>query len=221
MAMQDAGWNVYAANPFIRHYMNAAPRIVTGWVAVSLLRERRGYPASTLGQWLADGYTMSFGLAPAEWDEMATWEPTSCDGAFLWNPANLDLLALMRLIVSQSRQPSIPRPFIPNSPQERLECPSGEPVTLTNLIYSKASGNVAYTLVSGTLTNLCAYTIKAGVSLKIESDTNSGNNSGPSGIVLGPGESYRFTDQSTDRVHGRIRSLVGSVQTADCPERIC
>lgn len=98
-AIQDMGGNPYVKNPFMERMLNESPRIVGGWVATSLIRNRVGLPAGTLADWIQEGYSLSFGLRPLEWSAMTSWSADTCEGAFVQHPSNYSLMQLVRTLV--------------------------------------------------------------------------------------------------------------------------
>jgi hypothetical protein len=102
-ALLELGYNPFKTNPFIPTRLNNSPKIVAGWVATSLLRARQGEPAPTLAQWIQEGNYLSFYLTPDDWREMQSWEPDTCDGAFVHNPANADVMRLVGSLVIRGR----------------------------------------------------------------------------------------------------------------------
>jgi hypothetical protein len=103
-AILDNGGNPYnRANPFVQNYREASPRIVLGWVAVSLLKEGRGQAAPTLAQWMKEGNTLGWTMAATEWDEMLSWPAESCEGAFMKNPDNALLVQFIGTYLVRKR----------------------------------------------------------------------------------------------------------------------
>jgi hypothetical protein len=98
-AILDAGGNPFTSSPFMRTYLDSSPKIVAGWIAVSLFREQQGYRPPTLAEWIKEGNTLNLSLSYADWETMISWPPDSCEGAFVQNPANADLMWLVSTLV--------------------------------------------------------------------------------------------------------------------------
>lgn len=89
-------------NPYAAAYLHSADQVVGGWLAVSLQRNRLGYQAPTLAEWVAEGRTMGFSLTLSEWNDMLAWEPDSCEGLFVNEPTNDYQMSLMRALVNRT-----------------------------------------------------------------------------------------------------------------------
>lgn len=102
--MREAGYNpaFAGANPFISLMLKRAPQGIGSWVAISLMRNRQGYVAPTLGQWIQEGTVTTFRLSPEDWNEFASWEPEGCEGSFARNPDNYPLMWLVKGLVRTS-----------------------------------------------------------------------------------------------------------------------
>jgi hypothetical protein len=97
-----------------RYVRDAARQIVGSWIAATLLAEHAGQPAPTLVEWvgtdpagrsltnalLATGRPLGALLAPEQWEEIQSWPPNTCEGAFVQNPRNAPLMALVEDIVA-------------------------------------------------------------------------------------------------------------------------
>jgi hypothetical protein len=94
-AMRQTGRNPHIRNPFIQMLLDNSPQIVAGWVATSLILEWSGYPPITLADWINMGQSLGFHLSAAEWSAMLAWPTTTCEGAFVQHPANLDIMRLV------------------------------------------------------------------------------------------------------------------------------
>jgi len=216
--MLEAGFSPLSGNPYVRQLPQSAPQIVGSWIAVSLLRERRGYSAPTLGQWIKDGYTFSFGLAVEERDEMLSWPTDSCEGAFIWNRGNDDVLRLVGWLVSTSWTPRIPIPLTENSPHERIECAASEGVAFVNSSWEQ--DRQGYMYISGTLVKRCSHTVRASVQIQ-PGVAGTRKWLGLSGVILGPGQEYAVSSFKSPEVFSRIENASSDVAFTDCPERIC
>ena len=114
-AYRSSGLDVSDQNgATVRYVRESAPRIVGSWIATGLLAERAGQPPLTLAEWVGtapDGRTLTNALlsagrpldaflSPEQWDEIASWPPNTCEGAFVQNPRNAPLMALVEGIVA-------------------------------------------------------------------------------------------------------------------------
>ena len=82
--------------------------IVAGWMAVALQREQRGLRAFSLADYVASDVVVATGpgeyqlratVSPQGWAEIRAWPATSCEGAFIHDPANAHWVDLMQASV--------------------------------------------------------------------------------------------------------------------------
>jgi hypothetical protein len=82
--------------------------IVAGWMAVALQREQRGLRAFSLADYVASDVVVATGpgeyqlratVSPQGWSEIRGWPATSCEGAFIRDPANAHWVDLMQASV--------------------------------------------------------------------------------------------------------------------------
>lgn len=91
-----------------------AEQVVGGWIGASLLLEHAGQPAPKLHEWLDAGSSrptlanaMMSGrhldamLTADEWAEAQSWPATNCEGAFVRDPRNADLVRLVERVVAR------------------------------------------------------------------------------------------------------------------------
>ena len=97
----------------VRYIRESARQIVGTWIAASLLAERAGQPAPTLAEWvgtapdgrnltsvLLAGRPLDAFLSPEQWDEIQSWPPNTCEGAFVQNPRNAPLMTMIEGVVA-------------------------------------------------------------------------------------------------------------------------
>jgi hypothetical protein len=113
-ALRALGADVDDPNsPTARYARDSGRQIVGGWIAISLLAEQDGEPAPTLSEWLGTapdgqnltsllltGRTLDTLLTVEDWDEIQSWPPNTCGGAFVHNPRNATLMALVEGVVA-------------------------------------------------------------------------------------------------------------------------
>jgi hypothetical protein len=97
------GYNPFRTNPFMAQMLNSSPKIVAGWVATSLLRASQGELAPTLAEWIREGNVLRFYLTTEQWNLMQSWPADTCEGAFVQNPANADIMRLVGSLVIRGR----------------------------------------------------------------------------------------------------------------------
>jgi hypothetical protein len=93
-ALQELGYDL-GPGRFLpgRLMLQEARRHVIAWVAVSLWNQYKGDAAPTLADSLRGPTTASGrGLSSTEWAELQSLPSSSCEGAFLKNPANSDIV---------------------------------------------------------------------------------------------------------------------------------
>ena len=219
MAMRDIGVNPYSSNPFVAKALESSPKIVGGWIAVALFRERRGYPAPSLGQWFQDGYALSFTIAASDWDDMISWPADSCEGTFVHNSANRSIMQLVRSMVQTSRSSDFAPALVPYTPAEALDCSDPAQVVLTDFAWRADSQGYLY--VSGRTYNSCKFTVRSTVRITIHDGTQNGGGQVIGSAKLAPGEVLPFTELKTDRVYRNVTGVEGGIRVTDCPERIC
>jgi hypothetical protein len=136
-------------NPYLDRYLDQSELIVASWIAVSLQRERRGYPGISLARWIGDGSTLSYRLSEDQWLDMLSWDPRSCEGAFLAEPANMRIITLLRGIVSPGQASDTPIPLESSGPLEAMTCASPEQTSLRNLQYTVETGQYRFVVYEG------------------------------------------------------------------------
>jgi hypothetical protein len=91
-----------------------AEQVIGGWIGASLMLEHAGQPAPKLNEWLdaestrptlanaiLSGRHLDTMLTPAEWNEIKSWPATSCEGSFLRDPRNADLVRMTERVVAR------------------------------------------------------------------------------------------------------------------------
>jgi len=73
VGMLDAGYNPRRANPHIELMHGSATHAPADWITVSLLRNRPGEVAPTLGPWIQEGTAPSVALAADDRSWMIPW----------------------------------------------------------------------------------------------------------------------------------------------------
>lgn len=82
--------------------------VVAGWMAVTLQRERRGLSTFSLTDYVASDVVVATGpneyqlratVSPQGWSDITSWPATSCEGAFIRDPANARWVQLMQAAV--------------------------------------------------------------------------------------------------------------------------
>ena len=85
-------------------YATRHAEVVAGWIGVTLQRERRGLPAFSLPDYVASDVIVATGpgeyqyratISPQGWAEIRSWPASTCEGAFIRNPANARWVELM------------------------------------------------------------------------------------------------------------------------------
>ena len=89
-------------------YVARHAEVVAGWIGVTLQRERRGLPAFSLVEYVASDLVVMTAsgefqyratISPQGWAEIRAWPATTCEGAFVRNPANARWVELMEASV--------------------------------------------------------------------------------------------------------------------------
>src|SRR5207253_2312063 len=93
-ALRALGYHPDSNSPFTNFLLDRAVAFVTSWVAGSLLSESHGVQAPTLAAWLKTD-ALNYRITPEERAAMQSWPPDSCEGAFMWNPANAGIVGPM------------------------------------------------------------------------------------------------------------------------------
>jgi hypothetical protein len=94
--------------------VDQAEQVIGGWIGASLLLEHAGQSAPKLNEWLDSessrptlanailaGRHLDTMLMPDEWTEIQAWPATTCEGAFLRDPRNAELVRLMERVVAR------------------------------------------------------------------------------------------------------------------------
>jgi hypothetical protein len=89
-------------------YVARHSQVVAGWMAVTLQRERRGLSTFSLTDYVASDVVVAVGaneyqlratVSPQGWADITSWPASSCEGAFIRDPANAHWVELMQATV--------------------------------------------------------------------------------------------------------------------------